>query len=115
LDGVDGVRVPYIPPNCETVYYQYCVYVSDRDEVVRNCIRRGIDVETLHVDVNTTLPLFGNHAGEAPNAEKASEVVQLPVYASLTTQQVQAVGRRVRSVLVAGSHQSEESRRTVQM
>jgi len=115
LDGVDGVRVPYIPPHCETVYYQYCVYVSDRDEVVRNCIRRGIDVETLHVDVNTTLSLFGNQAGEAPNAERAAGVVQLPVYASLTTKQVETVGRKVRSVLMARSRQSKESRRTVQM
>ncbi len=110
LDGLEGVQVPYIPPDCETVFYQYCVYVSDRDNLVRKCIRRGIDVETLHVDVNTTLPLFGNPGG-APNAEKAAEVVQLPVYASLTPPQVRAVGRRVRSVLM-GWH-PPESRATV--
>jgi dTDP-4-amino-4,6-dideoxygalactose transaminase len=115
LSGLHDVQVPYIPPDCETVYYQYCIYVSDRDEVVRQCIRHGIDAETLHVDVNTTLPLFGEHAGEAPNAEKAAEVVQLPVYASLTPRQVEAVGRRVRSVLMSWTRQSEESTRTVQM
>jgi dTDP-4-amino-4,6-dideoxygalactose transaminase len=98
LEGLDGVTVPYVPPECVSVNYQYCVYVPDRDRVVEKCIQQGIDVETKHVDVCTESALFGTPS-EAPAASAAAGVVQLPVYASLTSAQAEAIGRRVRRVL----------------
>ena len=62
LKGLPGVVPPKVPPERQHVYYQYCVYVPDRDDVLRGSIRRGIDIETLHVDVCTQLPLFGAHS-----------------------------------------------------
>ena len=59
--GLPGVHVPYVPDDAEHVYYQYCVYAPDRDSLVRRALRRGVDVETLHVDVCSSLPLFGEH------------------------------------------------------
>jgi len=100
LEGLEGVQLPYVPPDCVSVNYQYCVYVPDRDRVVEKCIQRGVDVETKHVDVCTEAPLFGAQP-EAPAASRASRVVQLPVYASLSTEQAEAVARRVRHA-VAG-------------
>jgi len=84
------------------VYYQYCVYGPQRDEVVVRCVRRGVDIETLHVDVCSEMDLF---AGErvvpegAPGAKRAAGAVQIPVYASLTDGQARRVARVVRSVL----------------
>jgi len=98
LAGLPGVHVPYVPADAEHVYYQYCVYAPDRDSLVRRALRRGVDVETLHVDVCSTLPLFGEHP-RAPNAEAAAEVVQLPVYASLTDRDARRVGARIRELL----------------
>jgi dTDP-4-amino-4,6-dideoxygalactose transaminase len=97
------VHVPYVPPDAEHVYYQYCVYAPDRDSLVRRALRRGVDVETRHVDVCSALPLFGEHP-RAPNAEAAAQVVQLPVYASLTDRDARRVGAKIRQLLDTDRH-----------
>jgi len=61
--------VPDAPPDRTHVYYQYCVYGPEgpkRDELVVRCVRRGIDIETLHVDVPPDMPLF---EGTPPSAK----------------------------------------------
>src|SRR3989442_11692863 len=58
LGDLPGIRVPRVPPKRTHVYYQYCVYGPKRDELVVRCVRRGIDIETLHVDVCSDLDLF---------------------------------------------------------
>jgi dTDP-4-amino-4,6-dideoxygalactose transaminase len=88
LRGVDGIQTPITPPGRTHVYYQYCVYVPNRDELVRRCIRKGLDVETLHVDVCTRLPLFEEYSTPAPGAERAAQAVQLPVYAGIGEEQL---------------------------
>ena len=98
LAEIPGVCTPVVPDGSEHVYYQYCVYVPDRDELVRRALRRGIDVETLHVDVCPSMGLFGPPRS-APGAERASQVVQLPVYASLSGRAARAIGARMRSLL----------------
>jgi hypothetical protein len=84
------------------VYYQYCVYGPQRDDLVVRCVRRGVDIETLHVDVCGDLPLFAGARVEppgAPGARRAAEAMQIPVYASLTDEQAERVARVVREVL----------------
>ena len=94
LARLPGVTTPVVPPDRTHVYYQYCVYVPDRDLVARQCIRRGVDVETLHVDVCTQLDLFGPPRS-APGADRGAQAVQLPVYESLTDDQVTRVAQVV--------------------
>jgi len=106
LRDLPGVRIPEVPPDRSHVYYQYCVYVPDRDDLVRRCIRKGIDIETLHVDVCTRLPLFGEACHESPGAEMAATVVQVPVYAGLSDPQVAQIANRVRSVLTRAAQRS---------
>ncbi|HEY7170532.1 MAG TPA: aminotransferase class I/II-fold pyridoxal phosphate-dependent enzyme [Vicinamibacterales bacterium] len=92
-----NMAAPVVPPGRTHVYYQYCLYVPDRDQLVLRCIRRGVDIETLHVDVCTTLPLFADLSpGPAPGATRCSDAVQIPVYASLTDAQVARVAKAVR-------------------
>jgi dTDP-4-amino-4,6-dideoxygalactose transaminase len=97
LGGTPDIQVPVVPDDRTHVYYQYCLYVPDRDQLVLRCIRRGLDIETLHVDVCTKLPLFADlQSVPAPGAERASEAVQVPVYASLTDDQVDRIARTVK-------------------
>jgi dTDP-4-amino-4,6-dideoxygalactose transaminase len=103
LSSLPGVHVPYVPADVEHVYYQYCVYAPDRDSLVRRALRHGVDVETLHVDVCSTLPLFGEHP-RTPNAEAASQVVQLPVYASLSDRHARLVATKMRRLLESDHH-----------
>ena len=92
LADTPNIQLPVVPGDRTHVYYQYCVYVPDRDDLVRRCIRRGVDIETLHVDVCTRLPLFADlPPAHAPGAEQAASAVQVPVYASLSDTQVRRI------------------------
>ena len=102
LGAIPGVQVPYVPPGSTHVYYQYCVYGperTDRDGLVVRCVRRGIDIETLHVDVPPDMELFAGSKAEADGARKASQAIQIPVYQSLSDEQVALVANVVRDVL----------------
>jgi dTDP-4-amino-4,6-dideoxygalactose transaminase len=102
LGDIPGIQVPYVPPDRTHVYYQYCVYGAegrDRDDLVVRCVRRGIDIETLHVDVPPDMELFRGVKAEAEGARRASQAIQIPVYPSLTDEQLARVARVVRDVL----------------
>jgi len=99
LAGVPGVRTPGERGNSRHIYYQYCVYVPDRDSTVRRAIRRGVDLETLHVDQCSTLPLFAAESVHTPGAQRATEAVQVPIHAALTDEQIDRIGRTVRRVV----------------
>jgi len=101
LASAPGIEPPHRPAEREHHYYQYCAYTPARDDVVRRAIRRGIDIETLHVDVCPELPLFAESATPAPGAERATAAIQVPVHASLSDAQVDRIGRTLKRV--AGS------------
>jgi perosamine synthetase len=100
--SLPGIAIPAVPPDRTHVYYQYCVYGPQRDELVVRCVRRGIDIETLHVDVCSDLELFADATVEppgAPGARKAAGAMQIPVYSTLTDSQAARVASVVRGVL----------------
>ena len=102
LGDLPGIAVPAAPPDRTHVYYQYCVYGPQRDELVVKCVRRGIDIETLHVDVCSDMDLFAGSRVEppgAPGAHRAADAMQIPVYATLTDEQAARVSSVVRGVL----------------
>jgi dTDP-4-amino-4,6-dideoxygalactose transaminase len=96
LASVPGITIPTIPADRTHVYYQYCAYVPDAVSLVKRCIRRGVDVAPMHVDVCTNLELFGRTGAAMPGAERAATAVQLPVYESLSDQEIERVGELVR-------------------
>jgi dTDP-4-amino-4,6-dideoxygalactose transaminase len=87
LSRVPGVRVPFVPSDRTHVFYQYCTYVPARDAVVAACLGRGVDIETLHVDLCTDMELFPGPHAPAPGAKETTKTVQLPVYESLSDEQ----------------------------
>jgi dTDP-4-amino-4,6-dideoxygalactose transaminase len=102
LADLPGITVPLVPPGRTHVYYQYCVYGPQRDELVVRCVRRGIDIETLHVDVCTDMELFADARVEppgTPGARAAAGAMQIPVYTTLTDAQAARVASVVRRVL----------------
>jgi dTDP-4-amino-4,6-dideoxygalactose transaminase len=106
MDGVlgqlPGIQIPRVPPDRTHVYYQYCVYGPDgpkRDDLVVRCVRRGIDIETLHVDVPPDMELFEGATAEADGARRAAQAMQIPIYAGLTRDQTERVATTVREVL----------------
>jgi len=106
LSGVPGIQPPIVPPDRTHVYYQYCVYGPEgpkRDELVVRCVRRGIDIETLHVDVPPDMELFCTVRAEADGARRAAQAMQVPVYAGLSREQIERVATTVRGVLTTAS------------
>jgi dTDP-4-amino-4,6-dideoxygalactose transaminase len=103
LGDVRGIRVPVVPPGRTHVYYQYCAYVPSRDAVVDTCLRRGIDLETLHVDVCPDLELFGRPRtpANASGARQTTGTVQIPIYESLSEHQLACVAAAVRDAVQA--------------
>jgi perosamine synthetase len=102
LGTLPGIQVPRVPPDRTHVYYQYCVYGPEgrpRDELVVRCVQRGIDVETLHVDVPPDMELFQGATAEADGARRAAQAMQIPIYAGLTREQIERVATTVRAVL----------------
>jgi len=85
-----------VPADIEHVFYQYCVYTSDPALLSRRAIRRGIDIETTHVDVCSKLDLFKEFRGECPGAEATEKALQLPVYSRLRASDIDRVLRVVR-------------------
>jgi perosamine synthetase len=96
LAGIPGIQLPTVPEGRTHAFYQYCAYVPSRDEVVRFCLRHGIDLETLHVDMCPSLPLFKPFSTPAPGAERAQQAVQIPVYESLASGDVDRIATVVR-------------------
>lgn len=78
LGDVPGITIPEIPPGRTHVYYQYCAYVPDSRTIVKGCIRRGVDVAPMYVDVCTRMALFGWNGSAAPGAEKAAMQYRCP-------------------------------------
>jgi dTDP-4-amino-4,6-dideoxygalactose transaminase len=100
LGEVPAIAIPRTPPGRTHVYYQYCAYVPDGETIVKRCIRRGVDVAPMHVDVCTRLALFGWRGAPAPGAHRAAMAVQVPVYESLSDGEIDRVGRLVREQVV---------------
>jgi dTDP-4-amino-4,6-dideoxygalactose transaminase len=91
-----NIQTPRVPGDVEHVFYQYCVYTSDSTLLSQRAIRRGIDIETTHVDVCPRLELFKEFYAECPGAQATEKALQLPVYSRLRTSDVDRVLRIVR-------------------
>ena len=104
LDGVladvPGITIPHIPPDRTHVYYQ-CAYIPNSGTIVKGCIRRGVDVAPMHVDICTKMKLFDWKGAAAPGAEHAATAVQVPVYESLSDQEIERVGRLLREQVLS--------------
>jgi dTDP-4-amino-4,6-dideoxygalactose transaminase len=104
LGNVPGITIPRTPPAQTHVYYQYCAYVPDSETIVKRCIRRGVDVAPMHVDVCTRMPLFDWSGPPMPGADEAATAAQVPVYESLSDAEVDRVGCLVRDQVMRLTH-----------
>jgi dTDP-4-amino-4,6-dideoxygalactose transaminase len=97
LADVPGAQLPRVPPDRTHVFYQYCAYFPERDRTVLESLKRGVDLETLHVDVCTTLELFKAYSADTAGAAATEQAVQIPVYESLSPEEITRVANVVRT------------------
>ena len=94
-----NIQTPSVPANVEHVFYQYCIYTSDPVLLSKRAIRRGVDIETTHVDVCSSLELFKEFRAECPGAEATEKALQLPVYSRLRESDIDRVVCVVRKAI----------------
>ncbi|HET6268056.1 MAG TPA: DegT/DnrJ/EryC1/StrS family aminotransferase [Acidobacteriota bacterium] len=95
LKGVNSVLPPAVIPGATSVYYQYCIRVSNPELMSHRAIRKGVDMEIMHVDICNKLDLFKDFASRCPGAESSEGTLQLPVYSSLRPKDVERILRVV--------------------
>jgi len=95
LKAVPGVITPVEAPWAEHVYHQYTIRVRNRDRVQSVLAEQGIGATVYYPTPMHLQPVFaklGYHDGDLPHAEQAAkEVLSLPIYAELTSEQVRRV------------------------
>ena len=95
LKGVPGVVTPVEAPWAEHVYHQYTIRLANRDRVQSALTEQGIGTTVYYPTPMHLQPVFaklGYHQGDLPHAEKAAkEVLSLPIYAELTSEQIHRV------------------------
>jgi dTDP-4-amino-4,6-dideoxygalactose transaminase len=94
------VRTPVIDPANESIYNQYTLRVEKRDELQEHLKKKGIGNSVyypLPLHLQPCFEYLGYREGAFPESEKAAkEVISLPVYPELTTNQLDEVIGAVR-------------------
>jgi dTDP-4-amino-4,6-dideoxygalactose transaminase len=98
LKAIPSILPPQTLPYTSPVYYQYCIRTSDPITLSHRAIRRGIDMEIMHVDICTRLELFAPYASPCPNAESTEGTLQLPVYSGLRPKDVHRILRVIQDI-----------------
>jgi len=98
--GSSDVRTPVIDPKNVSIYNQYTLRVSKRDELQEHLKKKGIGSSVyypLPLHLQPCFEYLGYKAGAFPESEKAAkEVISLPIYPELTTAQLDEVIGAVR-------------------
>jgi dTDP-4-amino-4,6-dideoxygalactose transaminase len=99
FSGAPGVAPPITPDGCEHVYHQYTIRVEHRDVVQNHLTDRKIGNSVYYPVPLHLQPLYaslGHKRGNFPHAERAAqEVLSLPMYPELRSDQIARVAEAV--------------------
>jgi dTDP-4-amino-4,6-dideoxygalactose transaminase len=111
LTGLSGIVAPKEAPHHRHVYHLYAIRLQRRDQVLKGLADRGIACGIHYpvpVHLQEAYAFLGYRKGSLPVSERcADELLSLPMFPELTSQQVEAVVTELRS-LVAPSRVPDE-------
>lgn len=99
LLGVPGIAPPLVPENYEHAFHQYTIRVEQRDALQQFFSERNIGSAVYYPVPLHLQPLYsslGHKPGDFPHAEHAAqEVISLPMYPELRSEQIARVAEAV--------------------
>jgi len=108
LLGIPGIAPPLVPENYEHVFHQYTIRVERRDALHQALTERNIGSAVYYPVPLHLQPLYaslGHKSGDFPHAERAAkEVISLPMYPELRSEQIARVASAV-AEFVTAEHQ----------
>jgi dTDP-4-amino-4,6-dideoxygalactose transaminase len=103
LDGLEGVTCPHEAPYARHVYHVYAVRVPRRDELAAALRRQDIWCGIHYpvpIHLQQAYEFLGHRPGSFPVAERAArELLSLPMFPELTTEQIETVAAGIISFL----------------
>lgn len=98
--GLSDVTTPWVDPANTSIYNQYTIRVAQRDALQAHLKAQGIGSNVyypLPLHLQPCFAYLGYSGGQCPESERAArEVLSLPIYPELTTQQLDEVIAAVR-------------------
>ncbi len=103
LQDLNQVQLPLSPSNVKHVYHLYVVRVAGRDAIMESLKQQGVGT-LIHYPVPVHLQQayesLGYKKGSLPETERAAaEIVSLPMYIGLTTENIQTIGYALKTAL----------------
>jgi dTDP-4-amino-4,6-dideoxygalactose transaminase len=99
LLGIPGIAPPLVPENYQHVFHQYTIRVEQRDTLQQALSARNIGSAVYYPAPLHLQPLYsslGHKAGDFPHSEHAAdEVISLPMYPELRSEQITRVAEAV--------------------
>ncbi len=99
LMGVPGIAPPLVPENYGHAFHQYTIRVEQRDALQQFLAERKIGSAVYYPVPLHLQPLYkslGHREGDFPHAEHAAkEVISLPMYPELRSEQIERVAEAV--------------------
>ncbi|MCB5252500.1 MAG: DegT/DnrJ/EryC1/StrS family aminotransferase [Candidatus Cloacimonadaceae bacterium] len=95
LAGIDGLTTPYIDPKAQTIYNQYTLIASRRDELMQHLKKKDLACAVyypLPLHLQECFSEMGGKQGDMPVSEELAEkVLSIPIYPELTEDMQQYV------------------------
>ena len=99
LSGVPSIQTPQIPAGQEHVFHQYTIRAQRRDELQKFLIDRRIGNAVYYpvpLHLQAIYASLGHKPGDFPESERAAaEVVSLPMFPELTSEEIQRVAESI--------------------
>ncbi|HUU42595.1 MAG TPA: DegT/DnrJ/EryC1/StrS family aminotransferase [Planctomycetota bacterium] len=114
LSGLDGVTTPRLAPGREHVWHQYVIRASRRDALATHLESRGVASRVFYpvpMHLQECFRSLGGRPGDFPEAERAcAEVLSLPIFPGLTTDEQDHVCASIREFCARGRSRARTSR-----